>query len=809
MGLIFSPEPVIVNGSNLTINITKPVDVESYAYTTNGIPPVIAKYIAYDNLTPKNPFIATVEDGLGNILLDGGFPKWYNNACNISWSTYLDLSPSFKYLYDAIDFISNKQKVNSGNKKILILGDKDPDTHYSIKNTDPYGFKTSIDKVCSIKGFTSTYKSLQDYNGIQLNPTYPELDQYCCILFFSTAWTSDQLITDLGIQSLIAYRENGNGIFFITDHGDRVLTSIDEAINTTNSGFYRTANYIVANFGCYFSGNYNRTPVNVGFLRSNYGSHILWNNLLDSDYISAGASESKINITEYTLYTGNHSFDITQDGYHTIKVLIKYTNGSLGIASYTYGKNVPEIVFFQDKDNVNYTSSEKKTFLRKHDANISINYTENSSGILKLDLTPIGSFTFSKSLNKTDKVFNTGYSNILKILDDHMFYVQMTNPLNYTKGLRIKFDVPEFNLRTSRVLNYINDHEFKVTSTTSNFRNLTKLLCSKDNVMRQYENRFRYHRIYEYFLNINQPVEVDPITALATTTAPHPLASLFATGESFWDITFYNGKYYLCTGSGTYFSEDLQSWTKIPSTTLCFRLAAFNNYIIFPQLSGVVIMSTDGGSTFTQATYGSTHLISSLITTESGIDYLYIGTQDGYVKKINILTKALIFNIRVGSSYVDSLIEYGNMILFSGDKTIGNITKSGTLTNYNYLTFTSVVDSRFESMIRYPSGFYCFSSAGLFKSTDGINWNSYPTNITAGYDYLNYIPERGEFVLGVGNDLKYIITNDSTLNTLNNTSIVSTYKQNTFAEIRKIFWDTTYNRYLMVTRSGNLLNLVP
>ena len=85
MAMILNPNPGIFTGSNISVNISTTPDIELFAITTDGIPPVIAKYIAYDNLSPANPFIATVEDGLGNILLDGGFPKWYNDNCNSSW----------------------------------------------------------------------------------------------------------------------------------------------------------------------------------------------------------------------------------------------------------------------------------------------------------------------------------------------------------------------------------------------------------------------------------------------------------------------------------------------------------------------------------------------------------------------------------------------------------------------------------------------------------------------------------------------------------------------------------------------------
>ena len=511
MGMNLTPESGIYSGSTININVTKTSDVLEYAVTQNGIPPVIAKYIAYDNLSPANPFIATVEDGLGNILLDGGFPKWYNDNCSDTWTTYAHLSPSYKYLYDAIDFISNNTKVGSGNKKILVLGDQEPESYYSIKDAGSGrgGFKKSIDKVCAIKGYIPTYKTTSDY-GNAINCQYPELDQYCCILFFSTVWTNAKLITDTAIDALISYRENGNGIFFITDHGDRVLTSVNEAINTDNFGFYRTANYVVGNFGSYFSGNYDRSPVNVGFLRANYGNHILWANLQDSDNIYAGGSESKVVITEYPLHTGSMNLTISNDGYIPVKFLLKMSDGSIQTAAYTYGKNVPEAIYFLDSSNNNIPMGTKSTFLRKQPANIKIDFGEDATGLLKFNTIPIGTFNFSKASNKTTKLFYTGYTNNLKLNGNDILYVQMLTPINYLKSLTWKFEVPTFNLlRTSKLLNFINNHEFKNEKTTSPFRNLNTIPCNPSLPTGHFENKFIYKRIYNYFMNIDQMPEFD------------------------------------------------------------------------------------------------------------------------------------------------------------------------------------------------------------------------------------------------------------------------------------------------------------
>lgn len=509
MALVLSPEPGIYSGSSIVLNIDKTSDVTEYMVSTNGIPPVLAKYIAYDNLSPKNPFIATVEDGLGNILLDGGFPKWYNNGCNTGWTTYASLSPSFKYLYDAIDFISNKTKVGTGNKNILVLGDQEPSQAYSVKSTTGDGFKNSIDKVCAIKGYIPTYRTLSDYAGGVLNSSYGELDQYCCILFFSTNFTNAKLITDTCIQSLIAYRENGNGIFFITDHGDRVLTSISEAINTDNAGFYRTANFVVANFGCYFAGNYDRSPVNVGYLRSTYGNHVLWQNLADSDYIHAGGSESKVCITTYPIYTGLHTETITTNGYHSIKFLLKYADGNLRSINYTYGLNVPEVIYFLDSNNSVIATSSKDTFLKRQPANFRVDYTSDATGLIKFNGTPIGTFVFKKATGVTTKNLYPGVSNNLKIRNSELLSIQMITPITYAKNLNWKFRVPHFSLRTSRVINEINQLEFRNESTTSKIRNVSKLMNDKSVLTRHQDKKFIYHRIHDYFFDIDQPEVFD------------------------------------------------------------------------------------------------------------------------------------------------------------------------------------------------------------------------------------------------------------------------------------------------------------
>ena len=493
MSMVLSPEPGIFAQSTLTVNVSKTSDIAEYTISSNGIPPVIAKYIAYDNLTPKNPFIATVEDGLGNVLLDGGFPKWYNSYYNAA-ATYAALPASSKYLYDGLTFISNKTKVAAGNKKILILGDANVSENYSIKSGEASGFYNVLLNVCNLKGYIPTFKTRDDYGGV-LNATYQELDAYVAVVFFSTVYTSERLISQLCIESLKAFRDNGNGIFVITDHGED-LPNLITASTGTYFGFFRSGNYLITEFGCYFTGNFDRTPVSVGTLRQNYGNHILWANLSDSDYIYAGGSESKVIITEYTLYTNPVNITLG-NGYSSIKILYRTTGGTLYSVGYTYGNNVPEIIFIKNKNNLEFTKME--TMIREQKIINNIDFDSNLTGIIKLNSIPIATFNYTALTDTITYSYFTGYSENLIFGGNDFYYVQITSPISYTKSVNIEIKKPVLNLRANQILINLNKLEFQNNDTSSPFRNQNRFICKNISTLNQFTNRLKLKNIISYF----------------------------------------------------------------------------------------------------------------------------------------------------------------------------------------------------------------------------------------------------------------------------------------------------------------------
>lgn len=228
----------------------------------------------------------------------------YTNLSKTLYDPRSQLTASFKYLYNAILWTANAKKYAAGNRKILIMGDTLAAANYSVKGTLASGFFTSFTRLCAAVGFTPTFVDPSDYPGGLLDTTLATLEQYACVLFMSAGNGTTQYITDQCIANLVQYRQNGSGIIVITDDGP-VFTNISQAYPppAVARQFFATANKLVVNFGAYFSGNYDRTPVNVGFLRSTYGDHPLYAGMLDSENIQAGGSESRVQLATFTSIT--------------------------------------------------------------------------------------------------------------------------------------------------------------------------------------------------------------------------------------------------------------------------------------------------------------------------------------------------------------------------------------------------------------------------------------------------------------------------------------------------------------------------
>lgn len=306
----------------------------SVAFSINGPQPSISRYIAYDTLTPPNPFIAVTQDGLGNVVYDGGFPKFYNGQSGglLPTSTFEQMPSQYKYMHNAINFVANPVKIAAGNRKVLFLGDVSAGGSYAVKSTDNTGFRTSFEKLATAMSLQLTIKDIDDYGGT-LNPTLAELNQYALVILMSSSYNLPR-ISDAAVGAFINYRAAGNGLIFITDHGPDIPT-IEAASVFNYSAFFSTANKVIVNFGAWFSGNVDRTPVNVGFLRTNYGDHPLYSGLTNAESMPAGGSESRVFVNDVTSFdaTNFYGVQIVNPGVTVVRFLFGYSDGSVSLAN--------------------------------------------------------------------------------------------------------------------------------------------------------------------------------------------------------------------------------------------------------------------------------------------------------------------------------------------------------------------------------------------------------------------------------------------------------------------------------------------
>lgn len=268
------------------------------SYNRNGLFPALSEYIAFDTLTPPNPFIAVTQDGLGRVVYDGGFPKFYNNVVGTGQTTFAQLPAQLKYLHNAILWVMNPAKVAGGNRKVLAIGDATTSENYTLGRTRSTDFTNMFTTLGPILNVEFTVIARLGTGPIDYSFDY--LNQFAAVLFMGSAYhtTATAPITQRFIDAMVAYRAAGNGIIFITDHGDEVSTIEQAATNSV--GFFASINRISVNFGAWFTGLYDRVPVNVGFIRANYGDHPLYVGLDNSETILAGDSESAVRVTTDT-----------------------------------------------------------------------------------------------------------------------------------------------------------------------------------------------------------------------------------------------------------------------------------------------------------------------------------------------------------------------------------------------------------------------------------------------------------------------------------------------------------------------------
>jgi hypothetical protein len=355
-----------------TLTVTFPPGSRKAIVTRTDKAPILTEVLAYDTgpITPnppesgpagpsvERPFLVVTQDGRGNVVYDGGFPKFYNISLKTAgaWpaalpSTFAALTAASKYMYNAFNFCASKSKVGNGNRKVLLINNADRGYDYYMLGSHfkpysgqtetnmNYGFRDTFDAICAIGGWEPTYHT---YTGSMIDLSYDELDQYTHIVYISSQGggvvPGAYRCTENFANNVATYRAAGNGVIIITDHTNYNFTSVEDAL-ARSDGFVPDANRLAAKYDCYFSGNVNRSPVNVGEIRRQIGlpgppeNHPLLANLSDSEYIFAGGSESVIFPKIYTdeVVPENQPLVVPMltVGTYRVNVLIQLENGDI------------------------------------------------------------------------------------------------------------------------------------------------------------------------------------------------------------------------------------------------------------------------------------------------------------------------------------------------------------------------------------------------------------------------------------------------------------------------------------------------
>lgn len=423
--------------------------VEYVSYSQDGIPPAISEYIAYDNLNPPTPFLAVMQDGLGRVVYDGGFPKFYNGSAPAAGAQFADLSASHKFLYNALTWIANPDKVAAGNRNILVLGDANSGASYSVKDSTANSFRTTFDRLFASAGFIPTYKTRSDYAGGFLDARLAELDSYCAVVVMSSTSTVTPQITTQSVTDIGTFRTRGGGIMLITDHGQNV-TTITQANNLTENSFFATANKIMSQFGAYFTGNLNRSPVNVGYIRENYGDHPLYNGMLDSESIYAATSESKVVVAEFEQHVPGSipPVIIDQPGTNVVQGLGLLENGEIETYSAVFVIAEGQLVSIVDNNGAEMNQIQIGIDRRLPDLKINLSVAGLGSilGTITRNQTPIGSFSYTDAAGPSVTWFS-GSSEQVLVNDGDVISATITTPFTYGFSATVSRFQPDLEKR--------------------------------------------------------------------------------------------------------------------------------------------------------------------------------------------------------------------------------------------------------------------------------------------------------------------------------------------------------------------------
>lgn len=217
-----------------------------------------------------NPFFGVVEDPSGvRVLMDGGFPKYYNSKYNGA-TTYAGLTNDNKIIANFLNWVKKPDYLTH---KVAVISSAGPNGNYVASSDGPAGFKTTFTEIAKTVGFTAECFSPSDFN--QLSTI--KLKQFDALIWIS----SDMSLPVDTLDAVYDQVDSGKtGLMIITD---------DDRFNAS-------ANNLSKRFGVEFYGNVERTPVDIQEQIAKFGDHPIWANIVGTIY--GGSSEGSIKLNE-------------------------------------------------------------------------------------------------------------------------------------------------------------------------------------------------------------------------------------------------------------------------------------------------------------------------------------------------------------------------------------------------------------------------------------------------------------------------------------------------------------------------------
>lgn len=253
--------------------------------------------------------IAVSDEGGGRIVYDGAWAKLFNSKWDPAWQDVGDIQPGpfgtvAKYLYNAIRWVADPNRIPSTGGKVLVLGTSTKWSWSVDEFVRSDGLGRYITNWLTIAGYETVIKSDKDYSGV-LDPSLEELNGYCAVIIVPAADVVTGLFTQQAVSNIVNYKNSGGGIvLFSEDVPGNNLASIEAA--RANSSIARgdkhvTPNQIATRFGVWFSGAWGDPTINIGYMRETHGDHPLYNGMADSENLNLGPTIARIYFDgEYT-----------------------------------------------------------------------------------------------------------------------------------------------------------------------------------------------------------------------------------------------------------------------------------------------------------------------------------------------------------------------------------------------------------------------------------------------------------------------------------------------------------------------------